>query len=49
MTMTIEEAIEHCKERAQGCSLCAEEHAQLARWLEELVQLRKDKAEHDKK
>ena len=49
MTMTIEEAIEHCKERAQGCSLCAEEHAQLARWLEELVQLRKDKVKYDKK
>jgi hypothetical protein len=49
MMMTIEEAIEHCKERAQGCSLCAAEHAQLAKWLEELVQLRKDKAKYDKK
>ena len=44
--MTIEEAIRHCYEVAESlrksnpCDTCAEEHEQLARWLEELVQLR---------
>lgn len=51
--MTLEEAIKHCKEKAEekrrdyeqtcaynisseGCLKCAEEHEQLAEWLEEL-------------
>lgn len=40
--MTIKEAIKHCKEKANGCSKCANEHAQLAEWLEELVKLREN-------
>ena len=41
--MTIDEAIEHCKEKARFCSIkkCADEHLQLAEWLEELKKLRK--------
>jgi hypothetical protein len=39
--MTIDEAIQHCKEQVQeqakkGCYSCAEEHQQLAEWLKEL-------------
>lgn len=51
--MTLDEAIKHCKEKAEekrkdyeqacaynipseGCLKCAEEHEQLAEWLEEL-------------
>ena len=35
--MTLQEAIEHAKEVACGCRKCAEEHEQLAGWLEELL------------
>lgn len=40
--MDIDEAIKHCKEQAQVCSIkeCAEDHLQLAEWLEELKFLR---------
>lgn len=43
--MTIEEAIEHSYAKADEnmknkCIGCANEHIQLARWLEELVELR---------
>lgn len=44
--MTIEDAIQHCYEVAEllrknnPCDSCATEHEQLAKWLEELVQLR---------
>ena len=39
--MTLNEAIEHAKERAkQDCSECAKEHAQLATWLTELKRYR---------
>ena len=46
--MTIEEAIQHCKEQAatlrmtgdNGCAECAAEHEQLAEWLEELREKR---------
>lgn len=40
--MTIDEAIEHCKEQAKFCSIqeCSEEHLQLAEWLEELKKLK---------
>ena len=43
MNMTLEEAIEHCKEVAATCSNkgCAQDHQQLAEWLEELKQLKK--------
>ena len=34
--MTLNEAIEHCKQKACGNSECALEHQQLAEWLEEL-------------
>jgi hypothetical protein len=49
--MTIDEAIKHCKEVANGitaqgeCKECAEEHKQLAQWLGELKQLR-EREEH---
>lgn len=40
--MGIEEAIKHCRDVAsQGCDECARDHEQLAKWLEELVELRK--------
>lgn len=35
--MTLQEAIDHCREVAKGCSDCAKEHEQLADWLEELL------------
>ena len=51
--MTIEEAIKHCEEVAESCergnpkkrgkSECAKEHRQLAEWLKELKELRKNK------
>lgn len=34
--MTLKEAIEHCHKKACNNSACAEEHAQLERWLIEL-------------
>ena len=34
--MTLEEAIEHCEEKACGSRACAKEHRQLAEWLKEL-------------
>lgn len=56
--MTLDEAIEHCKEKAKeqeyyskfeknslmykSCVKCAEEHKQLAEWLEELKNRRSD-------
>lgn len=44
--MTIDEAIEHCyenseKEKCSGNVLCSNEHIQLAHWLEELKERRK--------
>ena len=40
--MTLDEAIDHCLERAnQDCSSCADEHLQLAEWLIELKNLHK--------
>ena len=41
-TMTLEEAIIHCKEKACDNTSCALEHRQLAEWLEELQQYRKN-------
>lgn len=34
--MTLEEAIQHCKEKANGSCACADGYRQLAEWLEEL-------------
>lgn len=38
--MTLDEAIEHAREIASCGGECAEEHAQLAEWLEELKRRR---------
>ena len=38
--MNLQEAIQHCLEKAQGCNECAEEHRQLADWLIELLEYR---------
>lgn len=38
--MTIDEAIQHCREK-EDCTLCGQEHRQLREWLEELLFLRK--------
>ena len=38
--MTLDEAIIHCREKACGDCACAEDHRQLAEWLEELRQRR---------
>ena len=47
--MTLDEAINHCLERAnQDCSSCADEHLQLAEWLIELKDLRKNAQVADK-
>lgn len=45
--MTLDQAIKHCYEVAENepCYTCAEEHLQLAEWLEELKNYR----ERDKK
>jgi hypothetical protein len=45
MKITLDEAIQHAEEvakalRAYGCTLCAEEHEQLASWLRELMRLK---------
>lgn len=39
--MTLDEAIEHCKEKAD-CTKCGMEHRQLAEWLIELKNRRND-------
>lgn len=38
--MTLDEAIQHCGEKACGNTACADEHRQLKAWLEELKRLR---------
>jgi len=40
--MTLEEAIIHCKEKSCGNTQCALEHRQLAEWLQELQEYRKN-------
>ena len=47
--MTIDEAIQHCEEKAQelGCTECAQEHYQLAGWLRELKFRRKQQLKSD--
>lgn len=42
---TLKEAIQHCYEVAgRGCGECEKEHLQLAKWLEELLWMRKKRA-----
>lgn len=43
--MTLDEAIQHCKEKSCGDSECANEHRQLAEWLQELKYLRAQQKE----
>lgn len=49
--MTLDDAIQHTKEVAvtqrnyQDCIKCAEEHEQLAEWLEELKEMRKNQGQ----
>ena len=38
--MTLDEAIQHCEEKAQCGTDCGMEHKQLAEWLKELKTLR---------
>ena len=38
--MTLEEAIEHCTQKACGNDECSKEHKQLAEWLKELQELK---------
>lgn len=45
--LTLEEAIIHCKEKACDNTQCALEHRQLAEWLEELQQYRKNARKED--
>lgn len=40
--MTLDEAIEHCIDKSQGCSECAKEHQQLAEWLSDYKRIRKE-------
>ena len=46
--MTLEEAIEHCEQKACEHSKCAEEHKQLAEWLKELQTLKNNCSNTDK-
>lgn len=45
--MTLDQAIKHCYEvvEKEQCCACAEEHLQLAEWLEELKELRERQTE----
>ena len=38
--MTLDEAIQHCHEKACGNTECAQDHAQLEGWLKELKELK---------
>lgn len=40
--MTLDEAIQHCEEKAQCGDACGMEHKQLAEWLKELKTLREE-------
>lgn len=40
--MTLDEAIQHCEEKAQCGTVCGIEHKQLAEWLKELKILREE-------
>lgn len=43
--MNLDEAIKHAKEKSLGESMCGKDHLQLAEWLAELKQLRKEVAD----
>jgi hypothetical protein len=46
--MTLDEAIQHAKEIAYACDgQCSSEHLQLAKWLQELKDLRNEKCQED--
>lgn len=47
--MTLDEAIRHCEEVADGCSgaECKADHRQLAKWLRELEELRSNARGHE--
>lgn len=47
--MTLEEAIIHCQEKSCGNTQCALEHKQLAEWLQELQQYRKNERKEENK
>ena len=40
--MTLDEAIEHCEEKAKCGDSCGMEHKQLAEWLKELKTIREE-------
>lgn len=40
--MTLDEAIQHCEEKAKCGDACGQEHKQLADWLKELRQAREE-------
>ena len=40
--MTLDEAIQHCEEKAECGDACGQEHKQLADWLKELKQAREN-------
>lgn len=42
-TMSLDEAIEHCREKSCGNNACALEHKQLEKWLTELKELKEQK------
>lgn len=50
-TMSLDEAIEHCKEKSCGNNACALEHKQLEKWLTELKELKEQNpwSEEDEK
>jgi hypothetical protein len=41
--MTLDEAIQHCHEKACGNTECSQDHAQLEMWLKELKSLKESK------
>lgn len=43
INMTLDEAIQHCEEKAKCGTACGMEHKQLAEWLKELKTLREEK------
>ena len=40
--MTLDEAIEHCKEKSKGNCECAKEHEQLSQWLIDYKKLKEN-------
>ena len=45
--MTLDEAIEHAKEKGKGASKCAKDHRQLAKWLIEFQKIAKPKTDDE--